>query len=170
VPLGNYSLESLTFPNSPLAFSFLNPRSLLTGTIAVGVKHGGAAYRWRERSGGGSGEVRGLLAVTPRGGSPTVMVGVGLAACAGGRARRRRVLRPVHGGRAQSNSTWSFTGGQGCCRRKELTSGLPCSSVYTRRRPVEVRRRQSGASGEVMFDLGARGASLSSEGASRGIS
>jgi hypothetical protein len=93
VPLGNYSPESLTFPNSPLAFPFLNLRSLLIGIVAVGVKHGGAAYQWWERSGGGSGEVRGLLAVTPRGGSPAVMVEVGLTACAGGRARRRRVLR-----------------------------------------------------------------------------
>jgi hypothetical protein len=33
-----------------------------------------------------------------------VMAGIGLAACAGGRARRRRVLRPAHGGRVQSNA------------------------------------------------------------------
>jgi hypothetical protein len=112
VPLGNYSPESLTFPNSPLPFSFLNLCSLLTRIVAVGVKHGGAAYQWRERSSGGSGEVRGLLAVTPRGGSPTVMVEVGLAACVGGRAHQRHVLRPAHGGRAQSNRTGSFTGGQ----------------------------------------------------------
>jgi hypothetical protein len=97
------------------------------------------------------------------------MARVGLAACAGGWARRRHVLRPAHGGRAQSNHTGSFTGGQGCCRRKESTSGLPCSSVYVRRRLVQVRRCQSGASGEVVFGLRARGASLSSRGANRGI-
>jgi hypothetical protein len=38
-----------------------------------------------------------------------------------------------------------------------------------RRRPVEVRRRQSGVSGEVVFGLWARGASLNSEEASRGV-
>jgi hypothetical protein len=63
----------------------------------------------------------------------------------------------------------SFTGGQGCCWRKESTNGLLCSSVYVRRRPIEVRRRQSGASGEVMLGLRVRGASLSSGEASRGI-
>jgi hypothetical protein len=41
------------------------------------------AYRWWERSGGGSGEVRGSLAVTLRGGSPVVVAEVGLAACVG---------------------------------------------------------------------------------------
>jgi hypothetical protein len=81
------------------------------------------------------------------------MVGVGLAACSGGWARRRSVLRPAQGGRVQSNRTGSFIGGQGCCRRKESTSGLPCSVVYAWRWPVEVRRRQSGASGEVVFGL-----------------
>jgi hypothetical protein len=38
-----------------------------------------------------------------------------------------------------------------------------------RRRPVEVRRHQSGVSGEVVFGLWARGASLNSEEASRGV-
>jgi hypothetical protein len=45
----------------------------------------------------------------------------------------------------------------------------PCSSVYVRRRPVEVRRRQSSVSVEVVFCLRARGASLSSKEASRGV-
>jgi hypothetical protein len=94
------------------------------------------------------------------------MAGVGLAACAGGRARRRLVLRPAHGSRVQLNSTESFTGGQGCRRRKESTNGLPYSSVYVRRRPVEVRRRQSGVSDEVVFGLRTRRASLNSEEAS----
>jgi sigma54-dependent transcription regulator len=71
-------------------------------------KKGGAAYRQRERSGGWPGEVREVLAVTSRGGSPAVMVGIGLSACAGGRARRRRVLQPAHGGIVQLNGTGSF--------------------------------------------------------------
>jgi hypothetical protein len=82
-----------------------------------------------------------------------VMAGIGLAARAGGRAHRRHVLRPVHGGIVQLNGTGSFTGGQGCHWHKESTNGLPCSSVYVRRRSVEVRRRQSGVSGEVVFSL-----------------
>jgi hypothetical protein len=104
-----------------------------------------------------------------RGGSPTVMAGVGLATCARGRARRRRVLRPAHGGRVQSNRSGSFTGGHWCCMRKESKSGSPCSLVYVRRRSDEVRRHQSGTSGDVMLGSRARGGSLSSEEASRGI-
>jgi hypothetical protein len=53
--------------------------------------------------------------------------------------------------------------------RKESKSGSPCSSVYVRRRSHKVRRRQSGTSGDVVFGLRARGASLSSGEASRGI-
>jgi hypothetical protein len=82
-----------------------------------------------------------------------VMAGIGLTTRAGGRAHRRRVLRPVHGSIIQLNGTESFTGGQGCHRHKESANGLPCSSVYVRRRPVEVRQRQSGVSGEVVFSL-----------------
>jgi hypothetical protein len=73
-------------------------------------KKGGAAYRRRGRSGGGLGDVREVQAVPSMCGSPTVMAGIGLAACASGRARRRRVLWPAHGGRVQSNGTGSFTG------------------------------------------------------------
>jgi hypothetical protein len=149
VPLQNYSTESLTC-EYPLALLSFNPSSLLVGTVTVERKKGAAAYRRRERSGGGLGEVWEVLAVTTRGGSPAVMAGIGLAACAGGRARRRRVLWPTHGGIAQLNGTGSFTGVQGCRRHKESTNGLPCGSVYVRRRPVEVRRRRSGISGEVV--------------------
>jgi hypothetical protein len=113
-------------------------------------KKGGAAYRRRERSGGWPGEVREVLAVTSRGGLPVVMVVVGLAACVDGRAHRRRVLRPAHCGIAQLNGTGSFTGVQGCHRHKESTNGLPCGFVYVRQRLVEVRRRRSGVSGEVV--------------------
>jgi hypothetical protein len=133
------------------------------------MKSGGAAYRRQERSGGGSDDVWGLLAVTSRGGSPTVVAGVGLATCTGGRARRWRVLQPAHGSRAQSNRLGSFTGGQRCCRRKESKSGSPCSSVYMRRWSDEVRRCQSGTFGDVVLDLRAQGASMSSREASRGI-
>jgi hypothetical protein len=56
------------------------------------------------------GEVRVVLTVTSRCGSSTVMVEIGLTACVGGQARRRRVLRPAHAGRAQSNGIGSFTG------------------------------------------------------------
>jgi hypothetical protein len=75
----------------------------------------------------------------------------------------------LHSGRVQLQRTGSFTGGQRCYRRKESMSGLPCSVVYMRRRPVEVRRCQSGVSGEVMLGLRVRGDSLSSGKASRGI-
>jgi hypothetical protein len=154
---------------TPWPFPFLNPHSLLAGTVAAGRKSGCAAYRRWKRSGGGSGEVRGLLAVTLRGGSPAMVAGVGLATCAGGRACRQRVLRPAHGGRAQSKRSGGFTGGQWCCRRKESKGGSPCSLVYMRRRSDEVRRCQSGTSGEVVFGLRARRASRSSREASRGV-
>jgi hypothetical protein len=140
VPLGNCLTESLTSRITPWPFPFLNPSSLLVGTVVVRIKGGGAAYRRREKSGGGLGEVQELLAVMPRGESPAVVAGVGLAACAGGLDRRRRVLWPAHGGRAQSNRSGSFTGGQRCCRRKESKSGSPCSSVYVQQRSNEVRR------------------------------
>jgi hypothetical protein len=169
VPLGNFSPESLTFPITPWLFPFLNPRPLLAGTVAAERKSGGASYRQWERSTGGSGEVWELLAVTSRGRLPTMMAGVGLAACAGGRARRRRVLQPAHDGRVQSNCTGSFIGGQWCCRRKGSKSGSPCSSVYVRRQSDEVWRRQFGTSGDVVLGSRARGASLSSGKASRGI-
>jgi hypothetical protein len=151
VPLRNYSPESLTSQN-PLAFLSFNPGSFPTVIVTVERKKGGAAYRWRGRYGGGLGEVREVLAVTSRCGSPTVMAGIGLTACAGSRARRRRVLWPAHGGRVQSNGTGSFPGCYGCYRYKESTNGLPWGSVYVRRWPVEVRQRWSDVFGEVMFN------------------
>jgi hypothetical protein len=53
--------------------------------------------------------------------------------------------------------------------RTESKSGSQCSLVYARRRSGKVRRRQSGTSGEVVLGPRARGASLSSGEASRGI-
>jgi hypothetical protein len=87
----------------------------------------------------------------------------------GGRSRVGRVLRPANSSRAQSKCSGSFTGGQWCCARKESKGGSLCSSVYVRRRSDEVRRCQSGTSGEVVFDLRAQGASWSSGEASRGV-
>jgi hypothetical protein len=154
---------------TPWPFPLLNPRSFLTGTVAEGRKSGGAAYWRRERSGGGSGEVWGSLAITSRGGSPVVVTGVGLAACASGRARRRCVLRPAHGGIAQSKCTGSFTGSQWCPGCKELESGSPCSSVHARRRSDGFWGRHSGTSSKMVFDLRARKALRSSREARRGV-
>jgi hypothetical protein len=77
-----------------------------------------------------SGEVRGSLVVASRCGSPAVVTGGGLAACAGSRARRRCILRPAHDDRAQSKCSGSFTGSQWCRGCKELECGSPCSSVH----------------------------------------
>jgi hypothetical protein len=101
--------ESLTSQKPP-GFSFFQPGSFPIATVTAEGKKGGVAYRRRGRSGEGLGEVREVLAVTSRCGSSTVMTGIGLTACAGGRARRRHVLRHAHGGRVQSNVTGSFTG------------------------------------------------------------
>jgi hypothetical protein len=72
-------------------------------------KKGGAAYRRRGRSGEGWGLLREVLAVTTRYGSTMVMAEIGRSTCVGGRARRRRVLRPIHGDTGQSKGTESFT-------------------------------------------------------------
>jgi hypothetical protein len=149
VPLRNYSTES-DIAKTPLAFLSLIPSSFPVGTVTAERNKGRAAYRRRERSGGGPSEVREVLAVMSRGGSPAVIAGIGLAACAGGQARRRRVLRPAHGSIVQLNGTVSFTGDQGCRRREESMNGLPCNSVYVRRRSVKVRRCRSGVSSEVL--------------------
>jgi hypothetical protein len=52
---------------------------------------------------------------------------------------------------------------------KESTSGSPCSSIFVHRRSGEVRRRQSGTSGDVKFGPRAWGASRSSREASREV-
>jgi hypothetical protein len=109
VPLWNCFPESLTSQN-PHGFSFSQPELLPHHNSDRREKKGGTAYRWRGRFGGGLGEVWEVLAVTSRCGSPAVMARIGLAACAGGRACRRRVLWPAHGGRVQSSGTGSFTG------------------------------------------------------------
>jgi hypothetical protein len=94
---------------TPLASSF-QPSSLPLETVPAERKKGGAAYRQRGRSGELKGYIREVLAVTPRCDSSTVMARIGLTTRAGDQARRRRVLRPAHGGIAQSSGTGSFTG------------------------------------------------------------
>jgi hypothetical protein len=66
----------------PPGFSIFQPSSFPHVTETAKRKKGGAAYRRRGRSGEGLGEVREVLA-TSRGGSTTVMAGIGLTACAG---------------------------------------------------------------------------------------
>jgi hypothetical protein len=78
------------------------------------------------------------------------MVGVGRSTRAGGRARRRRGLRPNQGGRVQMKWSENFTGGQGRHRREELENGSPDSSVHARWRVTEVRRGRFYFSGETM--------------------
>jgi hypothetical protein len=110
MPLRNYSPESLTIQKKPDFFSFLPEVPPPFETVIVVVNRaarltggeGGPA-----KDGVSSGK---YLAVTSWYGSSTVMAGTGWATCAGGRARRRRVLRPAHGGRVQSKGTRSFTG------------------------------------------------------------
>jgi hypothetical protein len=114
------------------------------------------------------GKVRRSLAVTSSCGSPTVVNGGGLAACAGGRTRRLCVLRPAHGGRAQSKCSGSFTGSQWCRGCNEFENGSSCSSVHVRRRSAGVQRWQSGVSGKVVFSLRAQEALRGSREASRG--
>jgi hypothetical protein len=110
IPLRNYSSESLTVQNPPDFYSFFPevPPPPLNSTRER--NKGGAAYRRRGRSGEGWGWLREVLAVTTRYDSMTVMAGIGRSTCAGGRARRRRVLRPIHGDIGQSKGTGSFTG------------------------------------------------------------
>jgi hypothetical protein len=73
-------------------------------------KKGGTAYRQRGRSGKGWGWLWEVLAVTTRYGSTTVMAEIGRSTCAGGRARRRRVLRPIHDDTGQSKGTGTSRG------------------------------------------------------------
>jgi hypothetical protein len=88
-----------------------------------------------------------VATVTPVCGSVSEMTGVGRSSRAGGRAHRRRVSRPNHGGIAQSSEFGSFTGSQGGCRRKELVNGSPGSPVNMRWRAAEVRRGCAHCSG-----------------------
>jgi hypothetical protein len=110
IPLRNYSSESLTVQKPPCLLFLLprGPSPLLNSTR--GSKKGGAAYRRRGRSGEGRGWLREVFAVTTRNGSTTVMAGIDRSTCAGGRARRRRVLRPIHNDTVQSKGTRSFMG------------------------------------------------------------
>jgi hypothetical protein len=93
MPLRNYSPESLTIQKSPrlLLLSPRDPSPLWNSNH--GSKQGSAAYRRRGRSSEGQGWLWEVLAVTSRYSSSTVMARIGWATCAGGWARRRRVLR-----------------------------------------------------------------------------
>jgi hypothetical protein len=95
----------------------------------------------------GVGEV---LTVTPMCGSSPVMAEVGRSTCTGGRARRRRGLRPIQGGIVQLNGSESFTRGQGRQRHEELENGSPDSSVDARWQVIEVRRGRFCFSVEAM--------------------
>jgi CelD/BcsL family acetyltransferase involved in cellulose biosynthesis len=46
------------------------------------------------------------------------MAGIGPATCAGGQARRRRVLRPAHNGRVQSKGTGASRGAKETMRAR----------------------------------------------------
>jgi hypothetical protein len=115
-------------------------------------KKGGAAYRRQGRSGEGWGWLREVLVVTTRYGSTAVMAGISRSTCAGGRVRRQRVLRPIHGDTGQSKGKGSFTGCQGIDSCKESENNSPWSSVHACRRSGEVRRPWSGFSSEAEFD------------------
>jgi hypothetical protein len=72
-------------------------------------------------------------------GSSSVMARAVLASCAGGRARQRREVRPIHRGRVRSSESGSFAEVR-CCRGcKEFGNGSPCSSVHMLRRVAKVR-------------------------------
>jgi hypothetical protein len=100
----------MTAEKNPMAFPSFNSDPFPLVTVTAERKKGGAAYWRRGSSGEGLGEIREVLAVTSRCGLSMVMARIGLTACAGGRTRRRRVLQPAHGGRAQSSGIGSFTG------------------------------------------------------------
>jgi hypothetical protein len=79
-----------------------------------------------------------------------VVVGNGLAACAGSRARRQCVLRPAHGGRVKLKPSGSFRGGQRWCGCKESENDSPRDPVHVRWWSTEVRWGRACFSGEAM--------------------
>jgi hypothetical protein len=120
------------------------------GTVTVAEEKGGGAYRRRGCSSEGSGEVRESLAITPRCGSPAMVVGGDRSTRAGGGARRRGGIRPNQGVTDQLNGLGSFTRDLGRCMREEFENGSPDCSVHARPWATEVRRRWSRVSGEVL--------------------
>jgi hypothetical protein len=118
--------------------------------VTTAEEKGGGAYRRRGCSGEGSGEVRESLVITSRYRSSAAVVGVGQSASAGGRARRRRGIRPAHGAIIRLNGSGSFTRGQGRYVHEEFENGSPDCSVYARPRATEVLRGRSRVSGEVL--------------------
>jgi hypothetical protein len=138
-PLGYYSHGSLTLQKTPRVLHILTrgPSPILHSNHDG--RKGGGAYRRRDCSGEVVEDVGEVSGITTRCGSPSGMAGVGWSTCAGGVARRRRGVRPAHGGIVQSNWSERFTG---CQRRygcKELVGDSPVSSVHARWRKTEVR-------------------------------
>jgi hypothetical protein len=84
IPLRYYSLESLTFQNSPQPFLLLPRGPSPNANCTRGKEKGGAAYRRRERSGEGRGWLREVLVVTTVYGSTTEVAGIGRSTSAGG--------------------------------------------------------------------------------------
>jgi hypothetical protein len=175
-PYATIPLSRWHFKNPPGFYLFFPevPPPLLNSTRER--KKGGAAYRQRGRSDEGRGWLQEVLAVTTRYVSTAVMAGIGRSTCAGGRARRQRVLRPIHGDTGQSKGTGSFTGCQGIDSCKESENNSPWSSVHACRRSGEVRRPWSGFFGEAEFDSsfgerhrGTQGLLSGSDGVGKGI-
>jgi hypothetical protein len=146
-PCATVHLSRWQFKNPPDFYSFF-PRSLPLLNSTRERKKGGVAYRRRGRSGEGWGWLREVLVVTMRYGSMTVMAGIGRSTCVG-----ERVLRPIHGDTGQSKGTGSFTGCQWVDPCKESQNNSPWSSVYIRRRSVEVQWPWFGFSDEAELDF-----------------
>jgi len=85
------------------------------------------------------GDVQEVATVTSMCGSASEVVGAPLATNTSGGDRRRRLLRPNHGGRVQLMGTRSFTGGHRGHARNESGNGEGVYPVHVRRRVLELR-------------------------------
>jgi hypothetical protein len=119
--------------------------------VIAAEEKGGGAYRQRSCSGQGSGEVREFLAITSRYRSSAMVVGGGRSTRADGGAPRWRGIRPNQSAIDQLNGSGSFTKDQGRCVCEEFENGSPDCSVHARSWAIEVRRRWSRVSGEVLL-------------------
>jgi hypothetical protein len=81
------------------------------------------------------------------------VVGVVLAARWGGRARRRRGVWPIHGGRVQLVGSGSFTRWRRSCVHEEFNNRVAAYPVHALRWAEGFRRGWSGVSGEVALGL-----------------
>jgi hypothetical protein len=98
-----------------------------------------------------------------------MMVGVVLATCGGGRARRRQGARPTQGGLVQMDGSGRFTRCHGSCAHKEFDNGAAAYPVHVLRQADGFQRGRLGVSIEVVLGLEAREASWDSEEASRAV-